>query len=373
MVNKKGKFRLLSYLVDDNLIYYRSINKEKKILAFAIFELLTFYPVNNMLEEFLKQGSILFYSIEINLINPDKNFYIICLKQDNKCEIFKNFNSISDKLNHVSHSINFLKEKNLEKEFLNILSFDINKNNLVSDAIGSLRVKNTTIKTLDFYLVNYYKVGIPSDIIYQLIDYLRSLKRYGYLVINFQIINNKVSAEIYLIDIIEDLNSHNSNLENIINKFFSIEIIEKIRLEIKNIFYPLWRYRLTKSNFNQDISKIVLYFERYYTHNNLQRFNIEFKELLEANDIHYNQFSRNLFFIEQSTLVIIFANMRFKFLLDIIKKFRLKYSLILILLNDKDFEDLMQVENVNNISNLTILNYADFIQFDFKSLKVVNP
>lgn len=373
MVNKKGKFRLLSYLVDDNLIYYRSINKEKKILAFAIFEMLSYSPVNNLLQEFLKQGSILFYSIEINLITPDKNFSIICLKHENKSDIFKNFNSISDKLIQVSHSIHFLKEKNLEKKFLNILSFDINKNSLVSDAIGSLRVRNTTLKTLNFYLVNYNKVSIPSDIIYQLIDYLRSLKRYGYLVFNFQIINNKISAEIYFIDIIDDLNSHNSNIEIIINKFFNLEIIEKIRLETKNIFYPLWRYRLTKSNFNQDISKISLYFEHYYNHKNLQNFNLEFKELLEANNIHFNQFSRNLFFIEQSTLVIILANMRFKFLLDIIKKFRTKYCLLLILLNDKDYEDLMQVENINNISNLTILNYGDFIQFDFKSLKVVNP
>lgn len=370
MVNKKGKFRLLSYFIDTNLIYYKTINKEKKILAFAFFELSGYFPIEKILQNFLKRGLVLFYSVEININKPDAIIYILCIEHINKSEIFKNFNLISYKLNQVDQSIHFLKDEDLEKEFLKILSLDIKKKSLISNAIGSIRVKHdSTLKSLDFYLINYDRFPNGDDILYQLINYLGNLKRFGYLILNFQLINNVISAEIYYIDFIEDINPQISNLEIIVNEFFGNELIHKIKLELKKIYCPLWRYRLTNNQYSFEKISILHNFEHYYNHKNLLNFNHEFKELLEVNELEFHQLNQNLFFVEQSTLVIIIANMQFRLLLNLIKKFRSKYFLLIIVLNDKGYTDLMKIEKINSITNLKIINYEEFCRFDLKSIK----
>lgn len=373
MVNKKGKFRLLSYLVDTNLIYYRSINREKKFLAFALFELSNNYQIEKTLQDFIKRGLILFYSIEINIVYPEQIVYLFCITDNNKSEIFKNFNLISFKLNQITPSINFFKNETLEKEFLKILSLDNNKNSLICNTTGSLRVKDDSrIKTLNCYMINYDKIGEADDIIYQFINYLGSLERFGYLILNFQLINERISVEIYYIDYIDDLNPQFFDLVSAVNEFFNIELLYQFNLEIKKLFSLLLRNRLTKNtNYFQDTSKIHN-LEYYYNYKNLLDFTHEFKELLEANEIQFHQLNKNLYFLEQSTLVIILVTVRFKFLLNILKKFRSKFNLLLIILNDKGYDDLLKMEKINTIPNLKIINYEEFCHFDLKSLKYLN-
>ncbi|TFG12855.1 MAG: hypothetical protein EU531_10195 [Promethearchaeota archaeon] len=355
------------------MIYYRSINREKKILAFALFELSSNYQIEKTLQNFVKRGLILFYSIEINIVYPEKIVYLFCISDNNKSEIFKNFNLISYNLNQITPSINFFKNEKLEKEFLKILSLDKKKNSLINNATGSIRVKDDSkIKTLNFYIINYDKVGEADDIIYQFINYLRSLKRHGYLILNFQLINERISVEIYYIDYIDDLNHQVFDLVSVVNEFFNIELICQLNLEIKKLFLLLLRYRLTKNtNYFQDTSKIHN-LEYYYNYKNLLDFTNEFNELLEANEIQFHQLNKNLYILEQSTLVIILVTVRFKFLLNILKKFRSKFNLLLIILNDKGYEDLLKIEKISTIPNLKILNYEEFCHFDLKSLKYLN-
>jgi len=370
VVSKKGKFRILSYLIDKSLIYYKSINKEKTILAFALFKLSGYYPADIILQDFLKRGLIIFYSIEINIIKPDEILYLLCIKSDNKGEIFKIFNSISYKLNQVDQSIHFFKDESLEKEFLKILSIDNDKNSLVSEALGSIQVKNdSTQKRLDFYVLNYDEIPEGDNLLYQFINYVGNLKRFGYLIFNFQLINDYISAEIYFIEFIEDLKSQISNLEFVVNEFFGIDLLCKLKLEIKGIFSPLFRYRLMKNNYaSQDISKIQN-LEYFYNYKYLLSFTDEFRELLEANSLEFHQFSQNLFFVEQTTLVIILATRQFKFLLNLIKKYRSKFYLLVIVLNSKGYYELMKMEKINTIPNLKIINYEEFCQFDLKTIK----
>lgn len=372
MVNKKGKFRLLSYLIEDKLIYYKSIKKDKKILAFALFELSGYYSVDKILQGFLKQGLILFYSFQINVIKPEEIIYIICIKHENKSEIFKIYNSIFEKLNQVHHSVHFFKDSNLEKEFLKILTLDRDKNSLINDSIGSIRVKDdSTLKTLNFYLINYDKVLEVSNIMSQFLNYLGNIKRHGYIIFNSILMNDKVASEIYFVDFIEDLASQTPNLELQVNDFFGTDLITRIKLDIKRIFSPLWRYRLTNNHTSfQDISEIQN-IECFYNIKVIPNFNQKFKELLEVNKLEFHQFSQNLFFVERSTLVIIVATKKFKFLLNLIKKYRVKFFLLVIVLNEEGYDDLMKMENLNTIPNLKIINYEEFCQFDLKSIKTI--
>lgn len=372
VVNKKGKFRILSYLIDNNLIYYKSINKEKKLLAFSLFELSGYYPIDKILQEFLKQGLILFYSFQINILKPEEIMYFLCIRHENKGNIFKIFNSIMYKLNQIDHSIHFFKDQELENKYLKILTLDNHKNSLISDSIGSIRVKhNSTLKTLNFYIINNSKVSEVSDIIPQFINYLGNIKRNGYLIFNFLLINDKISSEIYYVEFIEDLSIQIPDLELDVNNFFGSDLISKINLEIKKLFIPLWRYRLKNNHSSfQDSSKIHN-LEYFYDYKVLLNFNQKFRELLEVSALEFHQFSRNLFFVEQSTLIVILATIKFKFLLNLIKKYRSKFFLLVIILNDKGYDNLMEMKNLNTIPNLKILNYEEFCQFDLKSIKTI--
>ena len=58
---KKGKFKLLSYVIEDQLIFYKSLNKNKKILAFSIIEAESFFPLLQILSDFLRKRFIKYF------------------------------------------------------------------------------------------------------------------------------------------------------------------------------------------------------------------------------------------------------------------------------------------------------------------------
>ncbi len=370
VVDKKGKFRLLSYIVDTNLIFYKSVNRESRIIAFTLFQLSKYYPVSKILQDFLRSGLIFFYSIELNIVAPNDIKYILCFTHNDKNKIFKDFNLIADKLCQLDKSIKFYQDDQLEREFLKILSLN-NKNITIRDILGSLVLKNDSkLITLDFYLINYHKSPRPDEAIYELINYIGSLKRNGFFIFNFRFINSYFVSEVYYIDFINEKNMGISNLEYEVNSFFNLDLICKFRISLKRAFSPLWRYSLSKyQNSLKDISE-VLNLEYYYNSKNIIIFNEEFINLLNANGINFHQLSQNLFFINQSILVIVLATKRFKYILDLLKKYQSKYILLIIILNDKVYDDLMNIKNINTIPNLKIINYEDFYEIDLTSLKV---
>ena len=44
-MGKKGKYKLLSYLVDEHLIFYKNLINPKKFIAFSFLEVKKFYPL----------------------------------------------------------------------------------------------------------------------------------------------------------------------------------------------------------------------------------------------------------------------------------------------------------------------------------------
>jgi hypothetical protein len=368
--NKKGKFRLLSYLIDDHLIYYKSANKGNKMFAFSLFQLSNYFPIGKSLQDFLKRGILFFYSVEINIYYPNKILHILCFKSEKKDEIFKNLNLIIHKLKKLDKSITFFRDNRLESEFLKILSLDKIKNPLITDISGSILVKkNSTITVLDFYIINNFELNDSSEAIYDFINYAISIKRTGYLIYNFRLIDNKVSTEIYYVDFSDNETLKISNFELEVNEFLKIDFINKFKLDLKQLFFPLWRYSLSnKQKPLGDISK-VLHFKYYYDYKNLLTFNDKFKEMLKYNGIKFHQLNQNLFLVEKKTLVIILADKKFQFVLDIMKKYLSDYTILLIILNKKGYEEIIKMDNINKIPNLKVLDYDEFCKYDLKSLK----
>ena len=118
---KKGKFKLLSYIVDENLIYYKSLNKNKKLIAFVVLQTEGLSSIIHILNDFLKKSYIKYYSIQINTQDIEKRTIIINIEDDEKNKIIKIFNILHERLIKSDINARFLNNKVLEQEFMRIL------------------------------------------------------------------------------------------------------------------------------------------------------------------------------------------------------------------------------------------------------------
>ncbi len=57
---KKGKYKLFSYLIENSLIYYKSIRENNKVISFAILESQNYKPIDYMLDDLLKKWNYSF-------------------------------------------------------------------------------------------------------------------------------------------------------------------------------------------------------------------------------------------------------------------------------------------------------------------------
>ncbi|MFW9828855.1 MAG: hypothetical protein ACFFEY_14785, partial [Candidatus Thorarchaeota archaeon] len=69
---KKGKYKLFSYIIEKNLIFYKSLKKSNKIIAFALFEYFSFKSIKEILNDFLRKRIIHYFSIQINTNEEDR-------------------------------------------------------------------------------------------------------------------------------------------------------------------------------------------------------------------------------------------------------------------------------------------------------------
>ena len=91
---KKGKFKLFSFLLENYLIYYKSINKSNKLIAFSILECDNFLRIIKPLNEFLLNKYLFYYSIQLNIPQKRKTSIIISLVGEKRNNIDKFFNLI---------------------------------------------------------------------------------------------------------------------------------------------------------------------------------------------------------------------------------------------------------------------------------------
>jgi len=105
---KKGKYKLLSFFIEDNLLFYKSLNKNKKFIAFSIFECSDFHPSFNILTDYLKKRFLNYFSIQMDSNENSKTLFIICFQDKDKDAIIKIFHLLHQKLQETKSDINFL-------------------------------------------------------------------------------------------------------------------------------------------------------------------------------------------------------------------------------------------------------------------------
>ena len=154
-MGKKGKFKLFSFLLEKHLIYYKSLNKNNKLIAFSIFEINNLLQVIPFLNDFLLNKFLFYYSIQINVPKSRKITIVLTFISNDKSKIDKFFNLVFQRIREYDNSIKFLKDHKLERHFFQILSHNLNVDIDTLKMGDSLILKQgEKLQFLDFYEIN---------------------------------------------------------------------------------------------------------------------------------------------------------------------------------------------------------------------------
>ncbi|MFX1500749.1 MAG: hypothetical protein ACFFDH_07270 [Promethearchaeota archaeon] len=366
---KKGKYRLFSYVIEDQLIYYKSIKKRDKIIAFAIFECLDFNLIKATISDFLEKQVIHYFSIQIDTEENSKKVLLLNFEDYKKENITKSFSIVSQNISEIEKSIRFFKNKTLEKKFLAIFFQDINSNTIISKASEAITIKTgDTIKIFNFYKINLELIEERNSFITNLLNLIASLSRRGFLIFNFQIENKKdIKILAYFADISEK-NEENSNLEKYINNFFDCNLINRQSIKIQQIFNYFWRLGVTNTFFFLKDLHNLFSLKKNTNSLDLTNINNHIEENLVKNHLEYVRLSSNLLFIEYKYLFLILENIDLEYIHRILQDRYPKYFIYILILNYSGYEKLLEMESIKSLDNMTIihpeeiqiLNYQEF-------------
>ncbi|MFW9894862.1 MAG: hypothetical protein ACFFD7_03575 [Candidatus Thorarchaeota archaeon] len=369
MVNK-GKYQLLTYIVDRYLLFYKSLNRKQKIIAFAMFEAETTNQIIPILNEFLKKRFIQYYSIQLNVLLDTKPLFLLSFEEINKENIIRLFNLIHQKLIEEKLPIKIRVNSILEHNFLDIIMKGIEPQTNLIELNESILVKSNNISyRLDFFSLNIDRIDCQHSFIHNFLSIINKFNRKGYLIIYFICNNDEdIKFSLYFTDYIVNVKD-NLDLENSINNLFNYNIIKKRKVKIKEFYSFLWRRGIT-DNF---------YFLKHYSDlfrtdqsNNLDdllTFNQDFEKSLLKNNIKFMRFSDNLLFVDQSFLFLSMLKIKPKFIKKIIQRYLSKYFIFILILNEKDASKLLEVKRYTTLKNLQVLRLEEMSKFNFNIFK----
>jgi len=367
---KKGKYQLLSYIVDRHLIFYKSLNRIKKIVAFALFEANSFYPVIPILNEFLKKRFIQYYSIQLNTLDEKKITFLLNLEDIKKENIIRLFSIIHQNLTEKNLNIEFQKNSVLEHTFLEIILKQVESNSSIIKLSESITVvNNNTSLQLNFYSINLVDLDKKDSFIHNFINIINNFNRKGYLIFNFLLDNDdKIKYSIYFAECI--INGNDSyNTDKQINEFFDYNVMKKHNVKIKELFSFLWRRGISTDHFLlNNHSNLFLGKNKCDTHD-LIKFNQKFEQNLIENNIKFIRFSKYLTFIEQGFLFLVMSHLNSEFIQRIIKKYFSKYFIYILVFNKEDTKRILEIKGLKSLKNVRVLNSDEISHFNYNKFK----
>jgi len=369
---KKGKYKLLSYFVEDQLIFYKSLNKYQKFIAFSIFEVSDFNPAFNILIDYLKKRFLNYFSIQLSSNGKLKVLFILCFQDNEKDSILKMFHLLNQNLLDIGLDINFLKKNRLKQDFFNIFTQGLNSEIEVSKSTDSLILLNDKIPTvLQLYTIDLSLIEKEDLFIHNFLRLLNDYSRKGSLVFNiFSDFNKNLVLSTYLIEP-REVEKDLVNFEKEINNFYGYNLLKKQDLEIKHIWNLIWRIGpFNHSTPLETVTKLFLHQEEE-RFQSLIDFNSYFEEILSINMVKYRRINSNLLFINPKSLFFTFDTLNFELILKILKKYAKKYIIYILVLNKKEYEELLKIDKFSLIDNIKLMNSTDFVNLDILSLKKI--
>lgn len=368
---RKGRFKILSYFIEDFLVFYKSMNKKKKFIAFSMLKTSDLSQSIVILNDFLKRNFLYYYSIQYSLSEKEEKFFLLCFKDVKKSNIIKFYNFIREKIIKTNGSAHFLSKKELENTYLDVIERIRDPNIKIWKKNNRIFLKNENeIRILEFYDLNLKNDKKEESPIYFLFNFFRDFNKEGFFIFNFK--SNDIYEIIlsaYYVDIIKSEDEKHSNLNYEVNRFFDYEILRKHIPCINDLANLIWRFNISRDYYVYKNFNKLFNIEKKTQVRDLLKFNLQFEKLLNQNKIEFQRLSPNLLLIEQRVLFLTLLTLDFQFILRLSKNFYLKYKIYILFLDEEEYQKVINVEKVKELENLKILNYEDYLKFNLENFK----
>lgn len=370
---KKGKYRLFSYLLENHLIYYKSLKLNNKLIAFALIEYSNFKSVEPILDALLRNRVIKYYSIQIEINEKREKILLLNFEDYQKENIIKAFNIVRQNLAEIEKPVKFLKEKILEKKFLAIFSQDINSSTSISKTTEVITISSENkLKSFDFFSIDLNSIKKRNSFIVNFINLVKNLGRRGFLIFNFQIENYDIKISAYFVDVYENI-KNSLNYEDKINSFFHCNLIKRQYIKIHSIYSYFWRLGISNTYFFLSDFYELFFPQKDIYSQELFDTNNQIEKSLLSNKIEYLRLSTNLLLIENSYLFIILENLNSQYIHRILRDYYPKYFIYILILDELGYKKLLKMNSIKLIESIKVIHPEEIQKFNFQEFKRIIP
>lgn len=371
---KKSKYNLSTYFLEENLLFYTSLNKKKKKIAFSILQVKDCVPIITILNNFLKKEYLNYYSIQISLLNNYKTLIFMVFIDFEKNRILNSFNIIREKLSEINDKVIFLKEESLEKQFFSIGFSDVDSkfNRLKSKEVITIE-NDRSRHLLSFSTLDLFGLTEKETFLHDFYGFLKKRELKGFLILIFKkTLSDEISVFNYFVEL-KEIDEKVTNLRDEINDFFNFPLIKKQKLELKNLFKLLFRLEMSEERLAfREVSKLF-YNKEMEKKPDLAKLNLKLEDIFKTNEINFHRLNPNLILINNKILFVLFEKVDFELLNKVIANYYNKYQIFILILNRQDYYQLIEFEKINELKQLKVFNYQeDANSFLDKFIECVN-
>ncbi|MFX1389637.1 MAG: hypothetical protein ACFE9Z_06180 [Promethearchaeota archaeon] len=367
---KKGKYRLFSFFVENHLIFYKSLKKNNKIIAFAILEYLDFESINFLLNEFLRKQIIHYFSMQLETSVKLGKFLILNFEDDKKENLIKSFSLVEQKLIEVDNRLKFLQDKILEKKFLTYFYQNRNSRTSIIQNVNSLMISGEKKSiSLNFFSIALDLIEKRELFVLNFLSLINNIGKVGILNIHFKLVNNEIIKISPYFILKSEENEEISNVEDSLNDFFQCSFFKRENLKINALSNFIWRLPIKDNYFFLEEYEDLFYIKLKFLILEMSKINNKIEKNLKENQIEYVRLSSRLLFIEQSYIFIILDNLNSEYIHRIIEKYYSKYPIYILIINNKDYQKLLNIKSIKLIENVKIINSSEIEKFDYTNFK----
>ncbi|MBD3193669.1 MAG: hypothetical protein GF317_01335 [Candidatus Lokiarchaeota archaeon] len=358
-MSSKGKYQLFTYKLDEYLIFYPSLNSNRKIMAFSVISVQEVIDLIEILKEYVEKRIIYYYSVQIDF--DLQKTMIICFRDEQKENIIKSFYILKNQLDSFSKKIHIYANKLLESKFFDLMidwndhNIEINQKINALDIINRKRERNLKMYYVDLRLNNDYDNGF-------LVSFIKILKNYftkGVLIFNFKHNSEKEYVfSPFLLLLLE--NYQREDAENLINDIYEYRILSLKKLYLEDIILIIWR--ISDSYETKNLKSLMEIFNKNHSKKKeiYRDFLYKLKKKFSDLEIKYHHINDKLILIEKKDLIVIVPSLKYNDIREILEKFYPKYSISLITFNKLDHENISKIDKIRDLKRLNIIYFEDF-------------
>lgn len=367
-MSRRGKYKLFSYFIENELIIYRSLNRKKEIISFSIVYSNDLPHLFQILTNSIRNGLIESFSLQLDLGVKNGAYYIIKFKAKNLLEIKRIFNILKDNFDKNQIVYDFLVNSSLEYQFQNIFHQSINHNTQISKEKSSILIYKEQEKIqIEYYKINLDNLKKRFDEIYTFFNLSKATFKTPLLVVYFRASKkfSRIRINAFLINYLKKHQKYPTQKYKDEFNLLSQEILQKKNLKIRDLLKFLWREPIKKFQ-DYYLSSFLKIFKSAKIEKNDSHYFLEtIENKLSKEGIPFKKLNNKLLIINETHLFFIFKELDYKLILKILKKYHPNYNILLFFVNINDYKKLLELRRIDEMEKVKIFSIKKLKELDF--------